>query len=86
MKFSIKDLFSKCDQICSKLRKHLLRKSLMENFIFYAVFMVAKLLLLLINILDTCMNAIVAAASFLKQFHYTDLFTVLLLKQKRRCI
>ena len=39
MKFSIKDLFSKCDQICSFLRiwSHLLKKSLMENFIFRAV-------------------------------------------------
>ena len=35
MKFSIKDFFSKCDQIRRKL--HLLKKSLMENFIFYAV-------------------------------------------------
>ena len=40
MKFSIKDLFSKCDQIGRKLRiwSHLLKKSLMENFIFCAVF------------------------------------------------
>ena len=30
----IKDFFSKCDQI---LGKHLLKKSLMENFIFCAV-------------------------------------------------
>ena len=39
MKFSIKDLFSKCDQIRRKLRiwSHLLKKSLIENFIFYAV-------------------------------------------------
>ena len=39
MKFSIKDFFSKCDQIRRKLRiwSHLLNKSLMENFIFYAV-------------------------------------------------
>ena len=39
MKFSIKDFFSKCDQICRKLRiwSDLLRKSLMENFIFCAV-------------------------------------------------
>ena len=39
MKFSIKDFFSKCDQICSFLRiwSHLLKKSLMEYFIFYAV-------------------------------------------------
>ena len=35
MKFSIKDFFSKCDQIRRKLRiwSHLLMKSLMENFI-----------------------------------------------------
>ena len=39
MKFSIKDFLSKCDQICRKLRiwSHLLKISLMENFIFYAV-------------------------------------------------
>ena len=39
MKFSIKDFFSKCDQIRQKLRiwSHLLNKSLMENFIFCAV-------------------------------------------------
>ena len=40
MKFSIKDFFSKCDQICRKVQiwSHLLKKSLMENFIFFAVF------------------------------------------------
>ena len=39
MKFSIKDFFSKYDQIRSYLRiwSHLLKKSLMENFIFCAV-------------------------------------------------
>ena len=39
MKFSIKDFFSKCDQIRSFLRiwSHLLKQSLMENFIFCAV-------------------------------------------------
>ena len=39
MKFSIKDFFSKCDQISRNLRiwSHLLKKSLMENFIFCAV-------------------------------------------------
>ena len=39
MKFSIKDFFSKCDQIRSKLLiwSHLLKKYLMENFIFCAV-------------------------------------------------
>ena len=40
MKFSIKDFFSKCDQARRKLRiwSHLLKKSLMENFIFCAVY------------------------------------------------
>ena len=39
MKFSIKVIFSKCDQIRSFLRiwSHLLMKSLIENFIFCAV-------------------------------------------------
>ena len=39
MKFFIEDFFSKCDQIHKKLRiwSHLLKKSLMENFIFCAV-------------------------------------------------
>ena len=38
-KFSIKDFFSKCEQTRSFLRNwsHLLKKSLMENFIFHAV-------------------------------------------------
>ena len=39
MKFSIKDFFSKCDQVRRKLQiwSHLLNKSLKENFIFCAV-------------------------------------------------
>ena len=40
MKFPIKDFFSKCDQIRSFLWiwLHLLKKFLMENFIFCAVY------------------------------------------------
>ena len=39
IKFSIKDFFSKCDRIRSFLRiwSHLMKKSFMENFIFYAI-------------------------------------------------
>ena len=39
LKISIKDFFGKCDQIRKKLRicSHLLKKSLMESFIFCAV-------------------------------------------------
>ena len=48
MKFSIKNIFSKCDEIGSFLRSrsHLLKKSLMENFIFCAVLFLKKRLLL----------------------------------------
>ena len=40
MKFSIKDFFSKCDQIrsCLRIWSHLPKKSLTENFIFCAVY------------------------------------------------
>ena len=34
MKFSIKDFFSKCDQIRMRIWSYLLKKSLMENFKF----------------------------------------------------
>ena len=42
MKFSIKNFFNKCDQIRRKLPiwSHLLKKSLMENFIFCAVWVI----------------------------------------------
>ena len=44
MKFSIRDFFSKCDQIHRTLQiwSHLLKKSLMESFIFFAVPTVAQ--------------------------------------------
>ena len=47
LKFSIKDFFCKCDQIRSKLRirSHLLKKLLMENFIFCVVKLVTCLIL-----------------------------------------
>ena len=40
LKFSIEDFFSKCDQIRRKLRiwSHLMKKFIMENFIFYAMY------------------------------------------------
>ena len=44
MNFSTKDFFSKCDQIRRYLRiwSHLLKKSLMENFIFWAMVLVQR--------------------------------------------
>ena len=51
MKFSIQNFFSKCDQIRKKLRicLHLLKKSLMENFVFCAVDNVIKTLEVSLN-------------------------------------
>ena len=42
LRFSIKDFFSKCDQVHSFLRiwSHLLEKSLVENFIFCAMLII----------------------------------------------
>ena len=52
MKFSIKNCFSKCDRIRSYQRiwSHLLKKSLMENFIFCAV-IISDLLAFLVMML-----------------------------------
>ena len=53
MKFSNKDFFSKCDQICRFLRiwPHLPKKSLMENFIFCAVYDIICILLISLRFL-----------------------------------
>ena len=54
MKFSIKNFFSKCDQILSFLRSwsHLLKKSLMKNFIFFVVLFGLILVLGYISVLE----------------------------------
>ena len=53
MKFSIKDFFSKCDQIRSfvQIWSYLLKKSLMKNFIFYAVMISVRILTFLYSYL-----------------------------------
>ena len=43
MKFSIKDFFSKCEEICFlRILSDLLKKTLMENFIFCAVWLLSN--------------------------------------------
>ena len=37
MKFSITDFFTKCDQCFLRIWSHLLKNSVMENFVFWAV-------------------------------------------------
>ena len=64
MKFSIKEFFNKCDQIRRKQRiwSHLMKKSLMENFIFVsfqsdrAAFLNKSKSYLLKNRLPWCVN------------------------------
>ena len=55
-KFSIKDFFSKCNQICRRLciYLHLLKKSLMENFIFCVVNWNMVLILAVIGNMKPC--------------------------------
>ena len=61
IKFSIKDFFGKCDQIRRKLRiwSYLLKKSLMENFIFCAACSryASDFALDFLNILASCPRA-----------------------------
>ena len=69
MKFSMKDFFSKCDQIHSFLRiwSHLLKKPLMENFILWAGWMLWLLLTM-----STCNNFIIPKCF---QAHFMPLFS-----------
>ena len=55
MKFSIKDFFSKCDQIRSFLGiwSYLLKKSLMKNVIFFVVFSENSYLLIDLFLLES---------------------------------
>ena len=55
MNFSIKDFVDECDQIRSKLRiwSHLLKKFLMENFIYCTVISYWKLALPALNISES---------------------------------
>ena len=57
MKFSIKDFFGKCDLIRRNLRiwSHLLKKSLMKNFIFCAVYIQLTQRIPILQILATKM-------------------------------
>ena len=71
MKFFIKDFFSKSDRIRRKLRiwSHLLKKSLMENFIFCAVLAFATVLAfafanLQLNTLDPVVEPPTSTTSF----------------------
>ena len=82
MKFSIKDFFSKCDQIrsCQRIWSYLLKKSLMENFIFCAVQapQILRLSRIFIAYFEYCAYLPLTVRSSLKTFLLTvleDTFT-----------
>ena len=70
MKFSIKDIFSKCNQIRSFLWiwSHLLKKSLMGNFIFCAVMIQSPLPFSLLFLLPSSVIFVLSG------FHFSMLF------------
>ena len=76
VKFSIKDFFSECDQNRSFLWiwSHLLKKSLMENFIFCAVWSVYYLLIYSVYHLTkrkVCRIPLVCFSQFLGYIYYS---------------
>ena len=86
MKFSIEDYFSKCDKIHSYLRiwSYLLKKSLMENFIFCAVLwglvepeIIVKRLLLFNKVFDQCQSHF----SFQNLYDNTRVFNIFLISR-----
>ena len=77
MKFSIEDFFSKCDQIRRNLRiwSHLLKKSLMESFIFCAVYKDRIFISVLIREYSGQRKP-VFWCNARTQIYYTDLFCI----------
>ena len=69
MKFSIKDFFSKCDQIRSLLRiwSHLLKKSLMVNLIFCVV---ASVNMKLVFLLAACADSLADSFPYKHMSYY----------------
>ena len=72
MKFSIKDFFSKCDQIHSFLRtwSYLLKKSLIKNFIFCAVLIIIHRKLNLVKTVQNIIIVIVIVTDFFCLPHF----------------
>ena len=75
MKFSVKDFFSKCDQISRKLWiwSHLLKKSLMENFIFLCSVNKAVVKVHKLHILTRFINLYLINSYFYSNFNYYSL-------------
>ena len=70
MTFSMKDSFSKCDQICSFLWiwSHLLKKSLMGNFIFCAVINKADKIFFLSTMIRSSQDSLFLVSDFFWSF------------------
>ena len=70
VKFSIKGFFSKCDQIRRKLRiwSHLLKKSLVENFLFCAVLDICIFILGITNTLEKLLKKTLPSRKFQNKY------------------
>ena len=70
LKSSIKDFFSKCDQIRRKLRiwSHLLKKSLVENFLFCAVLDICIFILGITNTLEKLLKKTLPSRKFQNKY------------------
>ena len=81
MKFSIKDFFSKCDQICRKLwiSSHLLKKPLMDNFIFCAVKRFLILNILTIVIVQSLPQSFIQNSVLCRKLSSDKLFSIIAL-------
>ena len=80
MNFSIKDFFSKCEQIRRFLRiwSHLLKKFLMENFIFYPVHYTPEI--------TFCRSAMVAVSYLVHHDFLLQNATTILLQNASGCL
>ena len=94
LKFFIKDFFSKCDQIRRKVRvwSHLLKKSLMENFIFCSVivqfksifYFLPKVSSILQKLLENSAKHLNKVDLSLSWFHWLELKICLKLLKERK--
>ena len=79
MKFSSMDFFSKCDQICKKLHisSYLLKKSLIENFIFCAAICRLEVEIITIKITTTIEESVDSWQFFYQLVSFTVVYSCL---------
>ena len=79
MRFSIKDFFSKCEEIRRKLRiwSHLLKKSLIENLIFCAVYRVLPFRIILKMFAGNMLKTVIFIKAIFSDLQVVDILNIL---------